>query len=110
MHHTSSRSGLYAEGYKYYGEPSWHGLAVQNDSTALRWWGSPAVANNVIRGPKIFCIASSYRANILLGPRDSFWGRPGRALEGRHYHSTLSLTGIDCHSLGIYTLICLSLL
>jgi hypothetical protein len=33
-----------------------------------------------------------------------------QASHGRHCHSTLSLTGIDCPSLGVYTVILLSLL
>jgi hypothetical protein len=33
-----------------------------------------------------------------------------QASQGRHYHSTLSLAAIACHSLGIFTLILLSLL
>ena len=38
------------------------------------------------------------------------WAAAGAASRGRHCHSTLSLNAIVCHSLGICTLILLSLL
>jgi hypothetical protein len=67
------------------------GVRRQGDSLVIT--DDPAVITEGLPGAALF-----------------FWGKMGPTTHGRHCHSTLSLTAIDCHSLGIYTVILLPLL